>query len=674
MSIFKKVLLLIAVTISVLVTVLCVMGYVIISKISDESARSRLLISSDVVQREIDRTLQAQGDFGVILQDDIGFARAVAEDDKETLRKFAKDMMHSSMIEFVTICDAKGVVLLRGHDSKTGDTLPQNRLTMTMPLSEGKIITGIEPGSVVKLTLAAGVPIRHHDKIVGVAIIGMDMSSGKFVDMIKKRLNVECTIFMDDMRVSTTIMHQGQRVEGTKMDNAAIYQSVIGKGERVVSRNNIFGVEHDTAYWPWKNLAGKNAGMLFVGMSRTSIENLLSSVMISFAVAGVLIGGVMLASGALVARAIVRPLRAATAFAENVAKGDLSGSLVVTTHDEAGVLARALGMMVETMKAELREVEDKSLEAGEQTKKALAAMQESDKAKAAAEAGHQSLLQAAANVEQVVGRLTSAVEHINGQVEASTKSVSFQHERVTASATAMEEMNLTVLEVAKNTSAAAKSAERATQSAREGEGIVKESIDSIIRVQRDTDQLKETMHQLGKQTESIGTVMTVINDIADQTNLLALNAAIEAARAGEAGRGFAVVADEVRKLAEKTMEATKEVANVILGIQAGARASVEAVDRTGKNLEAATSLVSKSGDSLHGIVSESVGIADQIRSIAAASEEQAATSDEIARSLEEINTSASETAQAMQASTEATSGLADQAYQLQALVREIRNT
>jgi methyl-accepting chemotaxis protein len=167
--------------------------------------------------------------------------------------------------------------------------------------------------------------------------------------------------------------------------------------------------------------------------------------------------------------------------------------------------------------------------------------------------------------------------------------------------------------------------------------------------------------------------MAMINDIADQTNLLALNAAIEAARAGDAGRGFAVVADEVRKLAEKTMGATKDVADAIVGIQSGARDSVEAVDRTGKNLEVATGLVSKSGESLRSIVSESVAIAGQIRDIAAASEEQAATSEEIAKSLEEINTSASETARAMRTSTEATSELADQAHQLQDLVRQIRN-
>ena len=674
MSIFKKILLLIAAAISVLVIALCATGYVLISKINYESAQDQLLIYSDVVQRDVDKALQSLEDFGTLLQDDIAFTRAVAEDNKEVLRRISKDIMHSPLIDFMTVCDAKGVVLIRGHDNKSGDTLPQNRATMKVPLTEGKTVTGIEPGSVVKLTLAAGVPIRHQDKIVGVVIFGTDLSSGTFVDGIKKELNVECTVFLDNTRVSTTIINQGQRAVGTKMDNAAIYESVMRKGERVVSRNNILGIEHVTVYWPWKNTEGKNAGMFFVGMSCAPFEKLLLSVMLAFVGAGLLIGALMLASGSLMARAIVRPLRAATAFADDVSKGDLGGSLAVTTRDEVGVLSRALGVMVDTLKVKMREAEDKSREAGEQAQKAMSAVREADKAKEAAEAGQQTLLKAAEHVEQVVDRLTAAVEDINGQVAASTKSVSFQSERVTASATAMEEMNATVLEVAKSTSSAVQSAERATQSAREGEGIVKESIDSIARVRQDTDQLKDTMRQLGKQTESIGTVMTVINDVADQTNLLALNAAIEAARAGDAGRGFAVVADEVRKLAEKTMDATKEVGNVILGIQSGARDSIEAVDKTGKNLELAGSLVSQSGDSLRGIVSESVAIADQIRSIAAASEEQAATSDEIAKSLEEINTSASGTAQAMRASTEATRGLAEQTQQLQTLVRQIRNT
>jgi methyl-accepting chemotaxis protein len=625
-----------------------------------------------MVDQEIKRTTQAHEAFGAMLQNDPAFARAVAAGDKEALRKAAQPIMDSPLAQFVTICDTKGTVLLRAHNSKAGDTLPPSRVSMRVPLSEGRMVSGIEPGTQIKLTLGSGVPIRHEGAITGVVIIGMDLGSSAFVDRIKNLIKAECTILLDDTRVSTTIMNQGKRVIDTRLNNKTIYEKVIGKGEKVLTRNTIFGEEYDTIYWPWKDLNGKNAGMIFAGLPRADIEHAQFLVILMFVIVGLVMGSLMLVISIFMARAIVRPLRLATAFAEDVARGNLDGTLVVKTRDEVGVLSRALGVMVETLKTKMRESEGKSREAEEHARKALAAMEEAGKAKETAEAGQTALLQAAGHVEQVVGRLTAAVEHINEQVESSTKSVSFQHERVTDSATAMEEMNSTVLEVAKNASSAAESSERATQRAQEGEGIVKESIDSISHVQRDTEHLKEAMNRLGVQAESIGAVMTVINDIADQTNLLALNAAIEAARAGEAGRGFAVVADEVRKLAEKTMAATKEVGSAIAGIQAGAKDSIEAVDRTGKNLGATTELVSRSGESLHGIVSESASIADQVRGIAAASEEQTAASEGITRSLGEINVSSSETAEAMRASTEATKDLAAQVRELQALVQRIR--
>ncbi|MBA4359102.1 MAG: hypothetical protein C0405_15405, partial [Desulfovibrio sp.] len=233
------------------------------------------------------------------------------------------------------------------------------------------------------------------------------------------------------------------------------------------------------------------------------------------------------------------------------------------------------------------------------------------------------------------------------------------------------EMNATVLAVAGNAGQAAEAAGQAKGKAQEGATVVNKVLLAIQAVYEQAQGLKTNMGQLGRQADGIGQVMGVINDIADQTNLLALNAAIEAARAGDAGRGFAVVADEVRKLAEKTMTATKEVAQAIGDIQKGTRENIKNVDQAVVRIEEATGLAKDSGEALSGIVSLVETSSDQVRAIAAASGEQSAASDEISRSLDDINRIASETAEAMSEAVEAVSGLVGQAQTLLSLVQEL---
>jgi methyl-accepting chemotaxis protein len=277
----------------------------------------------------------------------------------------------------------------------------------------------------------------------------------------------------------------------------------------------------------------------------------------------------------------------------------------------------------------------------------------------------------AGKANTVSNRVSTATEQLSAQVEQSSRGVEDQSHRVSETATAMEEMTSTVLEVARNASKAAETSEQARKKAEDGAQVVGQVVEFMGQVKVNSDQSRADMNTLGQQAEGIGRILNVISDIADQTNLLALNAAIEAARAGEAGRGFAVVADEVRKLAEKTMSATKEVGEAIAGIQQGTRKNIENVEKVFKASEAAAALAGKSGEALREIVSLVDAATDQVRAIAAASEQQSSASEEINRSIADIDRISGETAEAMRQSAQAVIELANQAQALNTLIEEL---
>ncbi|MDL2272841.1 methyl-accepting chemotaxis protein, partial [Desulfovibrio sp. OttesenSCG-928-I05] len=234
-------------------------------------------------------------------------------------------------------------------------------------------------------------------------------------------------------------------------------------------------------------------------------------------------------------------------------------------------------------------------------------------------------------------RVAAAAEELAAQVEQISRGAEMQRERVETTASAMTQMNSTVLEVARNASQASDQSDATRQNAISGADLVDKVVAAINDVNRVGTRLQTNMEGLGEQAENIGGVMGVISDIADQTNLLALNAAIEAARAGEAGRGFAVVADEVRKLAEKTMTATQEVGSSISAVQHSAHLNMEEVAEAVRNVIKATDLANSSGAALGEIVDLASATSSVVSSIAAAAEQQSAASEQITGAIEEIN-------------------------------------
>jgi methyl-accepting chemotaxis protein len=247
------------------------------------------------------------------------------------------------------------------------------------------------------------------------------------------------------------------------------------------------------------------------------------------------------------------------------------------------------------------------------------------------------LNKALSEVKESVIATAGASNQISSSAEEMAAGAMEQTTQTSEVAGAVEEMTRTILETTKNVSLAAETAKNAGAKAREGEEIVNKTIDGMNKISEVVSKSAETVQELGKSSDQIGEIVQVIDDIADQTNLLALNAAIEAARAGEQGRGFAVVADEVRKLAERTTKATKEIADMIRKIQQDTKNAVNSMELGTGEVENGKKLVNQAGNSLSEIMESSQMVLDIVSRVAAASEEQSTAAEEISKNVESIS-------------------------------------
>ncbi len=286
---------------------------------------------------------------------------------------------------------------------------------------------------------------------------------------------------------------------------------------------------------------------------------------------------------------------------------------------------------------------------------------------------HKVMVEITEKAQSISQYLTKGASEIETQVDQVSSNTEKQFDRIEYSSQAITEMNQTLLNSVTNAENAAEQAKQTRARAEDGMQTMTETSVAIDQLQALSDTVKENMHHLGEQSQSIGGIIGVINDIADQTNLLALNAAIEAARAGEAGRGFAVVADEVRKLAEKTMQSTREVEDAIKGIQGSAQANIENTDQTVEAVVHASGLVEKSVQAFQEISGMSVDTATEIEKIAQATDQQSEAHDQIHKSVEDLKMLAGDTKSDMQESATSITSLARTAQELENLIERLSN-
>ena len=268
--------------------------------------------------------------------------------------------------------------------------------------------------------------------------------------------------------------------------------------------------------------------------------------------------------------------------------------------------------------------------------------------------------------------VAGAATQIAASSEEMSQGISEQNEQVTQISSAIEEMSSSIIEVAAKSSEAANNAAKSGEVAAAGGKVVSETIEGMGQISQAVSASAASVSELGKRGEQIGQIIEVINDIADQTNLLALNAAIEAARAGEHGRGFAVVADEVRKLADRTTKATEEIGESITAIQNETHEAVQRMNAGTEQVQVGVEKATQAGQSLEQIVAGAQEVAAMIQSIAAAAEEQSAASEQVSHGVQSVSAVSSQSAEGASQAAQAASQLSVKAEQLQSLVSRFK--
>ncbi|KRP61970.1 methyl-accepting chemotaxis protein [Pseudomonas trivialis] len=332
----------------------------------------------------------------------------------------------------------------------------------------------------------------------------------------------------------------------------------------------------------------------------------------------------------VITRQITRPLQETLAVVERIASGDLSHNIQVTRRDELGVLQQGIQRMGTTLRELISGIRDG------------------------------------------VTQIASAAEELSAVTEQTSAGVNSQKIETDQVATAMHEMTATVQEVARNAEQASLAAADADGQARAGDKVVAEAIAQIERLAAEVARSTDAMSHLQQESNKIGSVMDVIKAVAEQTNLLALNAAIEAARAGEAGRGFAVVADEVRGLAQRTQKSTEEIEGLVAGLQNGTQQVANVMNNSRSLTDSSVELTRKAGVSLENITRTVSNIQSMNQQIAAAAEQQSAVAEEISRSIVNVRDVSEQTATASNETARSSVELARLGSQLQQMVSHFR--
>lgn len=627
------------------------------------------------------------------IQNDDKIVKLFASQNRDSLKEYQlplynklKDDFGIDQYQFHTV---DNLSFLRLHQvGKYGDDLSKFRKTVVLANRDKKEVLGIEVGK-FGLGLRNVIPLFYQGNHIGSVEFSGDLNST--IDFVGSSMNMEYSIGIFPKVFETS----GRSAEPTDIVvNDLVYYANSEHAPTSVLQDytplsEVTTLDNDEGTWgvfafPVNDFSGEHIGYITVYANLSeSYSALYTQLLINIAIAIVIGFIISLFAVKRLRHELVKPILAINKAAVRVANGDYNFSLSVKAGDEIGTIRNSFNTMLKSIAAKEAEVIQ---ERDSVQQKIDIAVKESEKqrlylADKASQLlqGMQSLgsgdlsvsLDAEGNddmsklflgfnntvstirelvtkVQDSVAATASASSQISASAEEMAVGAREQTNQTSEVAGAVEDMTQTILDTNRNTIQATKAAETAGARAREGGKVVGDTIVGMNKIAEVVAKSADTVFVLGQNSDKIGEIIQVIDDIADQTNLLALNAAIEAARAGEQGRGFAVVADEVRKLAERTTKATKEIADMIKKIVVDTKEAVESMKQGKAEVESGKSLAVHAEEVLKTIVTEAETVKSLINQVAIASNDQSNKAEQISKNIALITNVAQESATGIQ--------------------------
>ncbi|MDH7577051.1 MAG: methyl-accepting chemotaxis protein [Bacillota bacterium] len=435
------------------------------------------------------------------------------------------------------------------------------------------------------------------------------------VDAVGSFTGDTVTIFQSDTRVATNVLKEGRRAVGTRVD-PEVARTVLKEGRTYFGEADVAGIRSETAYQPIKDSKGETIGIWYVGVPIAFVNEMVGLFVLkmgAFYLTGLV---VLILVSWLFSGYICRPIQKLGEAMDRAGGGDLTVRTNFKFYDEIGMLGQQFDRMLEMLGGLFRKV--------------VATGQDLF-------ASASQLNQGAEEATRVTEQIATTIAQVAGGADNQAKSIEEVSHQLT-------EMTRQVQQVARNSQTVASASEQAEKASEGGREAIARAVSQMNTINETVTTSAETVKKLGKRSQEIGQIVQVITGIADQTNLLALNAAIEAARAGEQGRGFAVVADEVRKLAEQSAEAANEIALLIKEIQAETGRAVQAMEVGTGEVRNGIEVVQQAGIDFNEISSAINNVSQQIAEVAVATQKMTRNADQAAAAAANVAAVAQETA------------------------------